>query len=218
MNAITAKEEFEARKRGQSPEAPKDWIRTVALVASLSALCVATNYAMLPLPNINLMDSVVFVTGFCLGTLPGIAVASVSWLIYGTLNPQGFNLITLLTVTTSEGIYAVVGGGLSGSWLRPEGDALRSSFSGRNIGFGFVGLLATLAYDLITNAVTGWVFYGSVLVGLLTMNFPMPLGLIHEVSNLIFFALVVPPLIFSIERILGLKRVSFASASDKGGD
>ena len=51
------------------------------------------------------------------------------------------------------------------------------------------------AYDLITNAATGWVFYGSPWLGLVTMNFPIPLGIIHEVSNALFFFIVVPLLI-----------------------
>lgn len=170
----------------------------VAIVASLSALCVATSYAMLPLFNIKLMDTIIFVTGFCFGILPGIIVAITAWLIYGSLNPLGFSLPTLLTVMLAETFYAFSGRALS-RYRRIDSSSLSMEHL---IVFGVVGLFATLAYDLVTNAVVGWLFYGSVWVGLLTMNFPLPMGLMHEASNLIFFAIVAPLLICAVQRFL----------------
>ncbi len=180
----------------------------VALLTSLSALAVATNYAMLPLLNIKLMDSVVFVAGLSFGASSGCAVATVAWLVYGTLNPYGFSLPTLLTVILSEMIYAIAGGAMSHSWLGPKGGEFKPWVMERNIGFGVVGLLSTLAYDLVTNAVTGWLYYGSAWIGLLTMNFPLPMGILHEASNLFLFALVAPPLAFSVSKYTSRKSVS----------
>jgi hypothetical protein len=56
-------------------------------------------------------------------------------------------------------------------------------------------LFSTLAYDLITNAVSGLLSYNSVWMGLLTMNFPIPLGIMHEASNLVLFAVLTPALL-----------------------
>jgi hypothetical protein len=146
---------------------------------------------MLPLLNIKLMDTFVFVAGFSLGIVPGIIVANLTWLIYGTLNPLGFSLPTLLSVMIGESCYAVVGWMVSRYMFRKKNlFSIESS-----IIFGLAGLLATLAYDVFTNAVTGWLFYNSIVIGLLTMNFPLPMGLLHEISNLILFAVVSPLLL-----------------------
>ena len=176
--------------------------RRVALVACLAALCIGTNYAMLPLPNIKLMDAMVFTTGLFFGVVPGISVAAIAWLVYGVLNPLGLILPVLLTVIPCEMIYALVGG-----FLRRTATGSTSSNSRnleRNVVFGAVGLFSTLAYDLITNAVSGLLSYNSIWMGLLTMNVPIPLGIMHEASNFVFFATLTPVLL----RLLGKGRFS----------
>ena len=172
--------------------------RIIAIIASLSALCVATSYTMLPLFNIKLMDAIIFVAGFSFGAVPGIIIALTAWLVYGTVNPLGLSLPILITVMLAETIYGLTG------WLLSRNKHVTSSSSSMElfIIFGASGLLMTLAYDLITNSIFGWLFLGSMWAGLLTMNFPMPMGLIHEASNLILFAFVVPLLIQAIKRYL----------------
>ena len=187
-------------KLAQQPQTAKETndkristVRRTALIACLAALCIGTNYAMLPIPNVKLMDVIVFTTGLFFGIVPGAAVAAIAWMIYGTLNPLGFALPILLTVIPSEMIYA-----LAGHLLRrtatgnPESNVMGLE---RIIAFGALGLFSTLAYDLITNAVSGLVTYNSVWMGLLTMNVPLPLGIIHEASNFVFFATITPVLL-----------------------
>jgi len=172
--------------------------RRTALIATLAALCIGTNYAMLPLPNVNLMDAIVFTTSLFFGVIPGAAVATISWLVYGTLNPFGLSLPVLITVIISESIYVIAGRLVRKTSSRSP----KSNFKGleRNIIYGTAGLFATLAYDLITNAIVGLVVYKSVWIGLLTMNVPIPLGIIHEASNFFFFATVVPILVRVLEK------------------
>jgi hypothetical protein len=172
--------------------------RTISLIAVLSAVNVATNYVLLPLPNVKLMDTIVFLTGFTLGLKSGIAVATTTWLIYGVLNPLGLSVPTLIIVTIAEYIYAFSGYLLTKTRLNDR------SYFERRLGLGVIGLLSTLTYDLITNAMVGLLFYGSAWIGLLTMNFPLPLGLIHEVSNMLLFALVMPILIRVMKHNMGV--------------
>jgi energy-coupling factor transport system substrate-specific component len=166
--------------------------KTLSLIAILSAVGIATNYTLLPLPNVKLMDAIVFISGFSLGLKPGLAVAVTTWLVYGSLNPLGFSFPTLVIVTLSECLYAVTGSLLKKTWFANDTQARMLE---RSVIFAVIGFFTTLTYDLITNAATGWVFYGSPWLGLITMNFPIPLGLIHEVSNALFFLIVVPLLV-----------------------
>ena len=172
--------------------------RRTALIATLAALCIGTNYVLLPLPNVNLMDAIVFTTSLFFGVIPGAAVATISWLVYGTLNPFGLSLPVLITVIISESIYV-----LAGRLVRKTSSGnSKSNFRGleRNLIYGTTGLFATLAYDFITNAIVGLVVYKSIWIGLLTMNFPIPLGIIHEASNFFFFATVAPILVRVLEK------------------
>jgi hypothetical protein len=169
--------------------------RATALIAVLAALCVGSNYAMLPLPNINLMDAIVFTTGLFYGFVPSAAVAAIAWLVYGTLNPLGFSGPILLVVLGAEMIYSIMG-----SWLRnTSAGQPKSEYRTveRYLIFGVVGFFASLSYDLVTNAVSGILAYNSIWMGLLTMNVPIPLGIIHEASNFVFFA-TIPPLLLKL--------------------
>jgi hypothetical protein len=148
---------------------------------------------MLSLPNVKLMDVIVFTTGLFFGMVPGAAVAATAWLVYGTLNPLGMSLPILLTVIPSETIYAIAGHLLR----RTVTGNTKENVTGleRIVAFGAVGLFSTLAYDLITNAVSGLLAYNSIWIGLLTMNVPIPLGIMHEASNFLFFATITPVLL-----------------------
>ena len=181
----------------------EDQTRRTAIIASFTALCIGTNYIMLPFPNVKVMDAIIFTTGLFFGRASGIFVAIMSWLVYGVLNPLGFTMPTLLTVILCETIYA-----LSGNLLRrtSSGNPKNSINSlERSIIFGVVGLFSTLSYDIITNAVYGLLFYDSVWLGLLTMNVPFPLGIIHEASNFFLFATITPVLLQFLSREINIK-------------
>ena len=167
--------------------------RKTALIAVLAALCIGTNYVMLPLPNINLMDAIVFTTGLFYGFIPGASIAAIAWLVYGSLNPLGFSAPILLVVIGAEMIYALVGSRLQRtSFGHPAKDY---SSVERYLIFGVAGLFATLAYDILTNAVSGLLAYNSIWLGLITMNVPLPLGIIHAASNFVLFATITPLLL-----------------------
>ena len=84
--------------------------RKLALIAILTSLAIGTNYAMISLTNIKLMDFIVFIGGFVLGPFWGGFMGMMCWLIYGTLNPFGFGGITLFATMLGEALYGIVGG------------------------------------------------------------------------------------------------------------
>ncbi len=154
---------------------------------------------MMPLSNIKLMDTIVFTTGMVFGFVPGAAVAALSWLLYGTLNPLGFSAPVLGIVILSEMIYSY-GGYIIGR-TQHGGEPDVNGGMRRSVVLGTVGLFCTLVYDLLTNAVSGLLSYNSVWLGWMTMNFPIPLGIIHEVSNLFFFATLAPILLKVLRKL-----------------
>lgn len=161
--------------------------RNVALLSLLSALAISSNYALIIVPNVKLMDAIVFASSLALGMRFGATLAVVIWTVYGTLNPWGFSLPTLIVVILSEMVYVIfskIALSLKVEWNRIN---LYNSLFLSSIGF-----FSTFVYDVITNSFVGYLFYGSIIMGLLTMNFPLPMGLIHEVSNAFLFPLITP--------------------------
>ncbi len=174
----------------------------VALVAVFTSLSLGTNYAMIGLLNVKLMDSLVFVAAFLFGLRVGLGVAISIWSIYGFVNPWGqADFVTLGFVMSGECLYALAAAILSktsmSKQLLREGHAYgRLSFV-----FGIVGLLTTFAYDTLTNFGT-YVFktsslYNALVIGEIT---GAPFALPHELSNLVFFSIVAPGAIVAARR------------------
>lgn len=155
-------------------------MRKLVLVALLVALALSTNYLLISIPNIKLMDFVTFFAGKNLGLTWGLITAILIWLVYGTINPYGFSSIVLPVVTFAQFSYCIAGSLIDS---KVENKSKKEKF----LIYGIIGLISTLVYDLITNSIVGILFYGSLLLGLLTMNFPIPMGILHEFSNAIIF-------------------------------
>jgi uncharacterized membrane protein len=173
----------------------------IATIIALAALSIGTNYAMISLYNIKLMDLIVFVSGFCFGPLVGVLTAVVSWATYGTFNPYGFSLPIWMSTMLMESVYGLAGSAVrrelsSNEWHEPEGDGIGGYFF-----FGMLGMLLTLVYDFVTNlvfgAVSGWSILFAVVVGF------FPFGLLHMVSNAFFFGIACIPTVKAVIKITG---------------
>ena len=104
----------------------------------------------------------------------------------------------------SEAMYGIVGGILNRAMLRGGDNTLKERAWSASIFFGLFGMLLTFGYDLITNAVSGYIWYESILVGIL-VGF-VPFGLVHVLSNAIFFGVGCVPTIRIIGNLIGEKK------------
>lgn len=177
--------------------------RNLAVIAILAALSIGTNYAMISLYNIKLMDLIVFIGGFCFGPLVGALIGITSWVVYGTLNPLGFSMHIWLATMFSESIYGVVGGLVRKALSSYEIASPPRERINTYVFFGSVGVLLTFAYDVITNIVFGYVVDIPLLFAIVS-GF-VPFGLIHVISNAVFFGLGCVPAINAISSLTGGK-------------
>lgn len=171
----------------------------VAMISVLTALSLATNYAMINIYNVKIMDALVFLGALLFGGTVGFGTAISTWTVYGFVNPNGSDdLLTLAFLMTGECFYAA-----AGIIVR------RTSLSRQVIGtsepnivlLGVIGFLATFAYDVLTNFST-YIFrvsslYQALLVGIIT---GVPFAIVHEASNLAFFMTIVPLAILALRR------------------
>jgi len=213
-------------------------VRT-ALIPVFTALSLATNYAMIDIPNVKLMDAFVFIGAFLFGLEVGVGTAISIWAVYGFINPYGQDdLALLLFLMTGECLYAIAGALLSRTsvardliakqlqtmsiYKQPGGFGVGSDtrilfqiktrvrnlvnnarpYGRMSLLFGLIGFQATFAYDVLTNF-GSWVFktsslYQALIIGVIT---GVPFAILHEASNLVFFATVVPPAIAAAKRV-----------------
>ena len=211
----------------------------IALIPVFTALSLATNYAMIDIPNVKLMDAFVFIAAFLFGLQVGLGTAVSIWAVYGFVNPYGQDdLMLLLFLMTGECLYALAGALLSRTSIAREliaeqiqtrtrdkqsikygmnietgipsrirtraGNLLNNArlYGRMSLLFGLIGFQATFAYDVLTNF-GSWVFktsspYQALIIGMIT---GVPFAILHEASNLVFFATVVPPTIAAAKRV-----------------
>jgi hypothetical protein len=167
--------------------------REASIVAAVTAAILASNYALLWLPNIKLMDLIVFATGLRFGSVVGGVIGVFVWMIYGSINPYGFDPITWLATMTAEAIYGIVGG-RAGILLR-RNPALITT---RGV-IAILGVACTAAYDFLTNLIPSAAF-SYLFLGTLDWSYVavwliggLWFSLVHVASNgMLFFVGLVP--------------------------
>ena len=175
----------------------------VMITAVFTALSLTTDYAMTGFQNIKVMDTLVFLAAFLFGFRLGIGVSLLTRFIYGLVNPLGpADPITLLFVMIGECFFVIAGAGLRGTFV--GSNFLRGSreYERLTIVLSLVGLLATFAFDVLTNFASLLLKTSSLYQAFVVGNIVgAPFAVIHESSNAFFFALVAPGVILAATRL-----------------
>jgi hypothetical protein len=153
---------------------------------------------MLPLTNIKLMDTIVFVSSLVFGLSIGVSTGALIWLVYGSVNPYGsaFGLL-LVVLILSETVYAFLG-----SLARRTFNPQKTDLASRSLYWGSLGLIGAFVYDLntiITPAVIAGIPFEVAIVSLLPT---IPFMLAHEISDFAFFAIAGPILVKAIFKVI----------------
>src|SRR5271170_1349085 len=90
--------------------------RDLGLVAGFTALAIASDFALTDIPNVKLVDPIVFSVAFVFGLEMGVYVGVLSELIWGTLSPYGFGGYIIPFLVAGELIYALSGWAAAKAW------------------------------------------------------------------------------------------------------
>ena len=178
--------------------------RSITVVAVMTGLCVATNYALVGVPNVKFMDLIVFTTGFIFGWASGLSVGVLTWMVYGTLNPYGFSLPILIATSLGEAIYGIVGGFVgkfdSKNLVEDKNDKGKYFIFGLKL--AILGVLLTATYDFFTNIVVALTLdpYNPPFIPVFING--APFAIVHTISNVTFFFVGGPVLVTAIKRFL----------------
>jgi uncharacterized membrane protein len=179
---------------------PKLTVRDISVICILTAVCIASNYALVGLPNVKIMDITVFASGYVFGSLVGAIIGALSWVIYGFINPFGFNLPIWLATIVSEALFGLIGGWISSVRKnKPVNEVFKFNFE-----MALWGFTLTIVYDLFTNIMFAYSFGISLTYALVSgWLIPPWFSIMHELSNTVLFFIAVYPLIKAIERAKG---------------
>lgn len=154
-------------------------VRLITVEAGLAALAVAVGFALVALPNVELVTFVVFLAGVLLGPVAGARVGALAALVYGILNPYGLpSPIILAALLLSRMGIGVLGGLFRGWILHHRG--------GRDGAFLLGGFLSTLLFQGLTTLAIAATLnsWGPVFIG------GLPFAFVNLAVNLVVFPLL----------------------------
>ena len=182
------------------------------MISLFTALAISTDYAMFPLTNVKLIDTIVFASGLVFGLYVGVSVGALTWLVYGSVNPLGSaGGLLLLILVVSETVYAALG-----SLARRFFSFSDTGQPERSLFWGCLGLIGAFVYDLATIITPTMLTGASFGVAVASLAPAVPFMLAHEISDFVFFAAVGPILISAMLKVMksSLIRSSPAQAGE----
>ncbi|MBL7046597.1 MAG: ECF transporter S component [Candidatus Marinimicrobia bacterium] len=161
----------------------------LAKAAMFTALAVGSGYALILVPNIELITAIVFISGVYLGVSWGIIVGILAEFVFSTLNPMGSGLLFLPLLIAQIVSMAIVGlaGGLLQYVLK-----IRNWTLTKMIFLGAIGAILTFVYDSLTTlsypVAAGFEWKQTMVLYLSGIGFTV----LHQISNAIIFFMVLP--------------------------
>ncbi len=164
----------------------------MTLVAMFVALMVGLGWTLALVPNVEFITALAFTAGATLGPGLGAMTAMTGMFFFSATNPVGSGLafpVLLAAQVLSQGLV-----GLAGGWLRSRDPAELTGGLAR-FSLALTGLILTAIYDGLTS-VSFPLFAGAGGGEILTVLVSgLAFTLIHQISNVLIFFLVVPRLI-----------------------
>ena len=158
------------------------------MIGTFTALGVSLGYALLPIPNIELITATCFIAGYLLGITEGVTVGILTETLYSLLNPHGMAAPPLFIAQVISMGFAGFIGGLLGMCKQKSGlifyiklgmsGLILTSIFAVLTTFGFVLLLGFTFEKLIASFIFGLKFY-----------------VIHILTNILFFLTLVPAIL-----------------------
>lgn len=160
--------------------------------AMMAALAIGLGFALLLVPNIELVTVTVFLAGLTLGARWGLAIGFTAEFIFSALNPLGSGLAYPPVLIAQ--VLGMMIAGLSGGLLRPV--FLTKTYSTRKlVAVGLTGFFITLIFDLLTSM--AWPIGAR-------WDLPQAIGytlsgagllLLHQITNAVVFVVGIPKVV-----------------------
>ena len=172
--------------------------KDIALTSLMIAISVTLGFLFIAIPNVELISTSVFLSGFLLGKIRGALIGGIASFLYFSLTPYGSGLAYPFLLMTQVVVYIFIGftGGIFNWISRPDNIKKRDI-----VLFSLAGLLLTLFYQ--TAASISYFFAARLDSEQLFTIIIAGIGasLLHIISNTVIFAVVIPLLAKKVSRL-----------------
>jgi uncharacterized membrane protein len=185
--------------------------RTLSIIALFTSLIIASDFALAPVLNVKIMDTIVFAAAFAFGFRTGASIAVLSEFIWSVVTPYGMFLPITPFLVIGELLFATAGYVASKIW----GVDKLSPLSPRNLYFGAILAICAFIWDFETNLATAVVMDGMhTLAGIISVEvFGIWFMVLHEMSDFILGGALAPIIIVYFKRLGGAHPISAREVS-----
>jgi hypothetical protein len=169
-------------------------VQTLSAMAVFSALGVALGFALMTIPNVELVTATIFISGYTLGPARGFWVGIVTEGLFSGLHPLGAPAPPLFAAQ----VLSMAAAGALGGFLGKRRPVLSLR---RVLGLGACGLACSLLFACSTSFAYAWTASISRAQLLKTVAAGGAFYLVHMVSNAIIFSTVVPTVLNALNRM-----------------
>jgi len=173
--------------------------KSVSIIAIFTSLIIASDFALVAIPNVKLVFTLTFASTYSLGLKIGTSIAILSELIWGIVSPYSFGGPIIPFLVAGNLIYVLAGWGASRIW----GQNI-APVSSLNIIFGSIMAICAFFWDTVTN-------FGTALIASwphLTLTkflyfeaFGVPFMVFHELGDFVIGAALAPIIIVYFRRL-----------------
>ena len=168
--------------------------RIILLASLLVAMMIAVGVALAPIPNVELVTALAFVSGYLLGPGLGAVVGAVGMGAHSLFNVLG--AVAPPVWFAQMGCFGLIGvvGGLFGPPLSNMRNRTRAAVMS-----GLVGSALVVVYQLVVNIVAFYTFTSDVDVWVYVWG-GIAFGAVQVAWNAAFFGLAMPPILRVLAR------------------
>jgi len=167
-------------------------IKRTAQIGVFTAVSVSLGYILFFIPNVELISSSIFASGWIFGPYVGVFVGGLSFAIFALFNPLGASLPPLFAAQIIGGILMGTAGAYLKNILLNLPIFLQITF------FALAGAILTFAYDVLTN-IGGFIAFTTEKTFLAYLATGIVFSFMHIVSNIVIFCIVLLPTLKRIE-------------------
>ena len=167
-------------------------------IASFVAVGLVAGLTLSAVPNVELVTAVCFCSGYLLGAPAGLLTGALTEALFGGFHPMGSSMGLLLV---AQVIGMATAGTLGGVAAIAAGTETRIRYRVVVVGSGF---LATLFFDVITNLAYPLAAGFGYRQTLASFAMGAPFAVVHLVSNVFVFALIVVPILPKLKKAMAV--------------
>ncbi|MHC1592326.1 MAG: hypothetical protein ACXQS8_09585, partial [Candidatus Helarchaeales archaeon] len=186
-------------------EKKKNLSLQISLVAILTAMGIGGSYALVFIPNVEILTLTIFITSFLFGPAVGCPMAFISAIIFHGFNPWGVAPLPTLLILVVLYVFIGLVGGLLGKFQKRSGNQEIKQDFWIIYKYIIIGASITFMFDVVS-AFSSIFFYplDQITPGLLLLIYlaQIPFSIIHISCNAVLFGFAAPQIINRIQKFI----------------